>query len=89
MGTGEVASFFVMGAGYCCGRPTSPGRLFNDYDQYVLCLQGTASKMLELSLGSRDFPGRSPDGSYGTVAAFYGSGGPDVNNIRLVYNVTF
>ena len=34
-------------------------------------------------------PGRSPDGSHGTVAAFYGSGGPDVNNIRLLYNVTF
>ena len=27
-------------------------------DQYVLCLQGTASKMLELSLGSGDFPFR-------------------------------
>ena len=25
-------------------------------DQYVLCLQGTASKILNLSLGSRDFP---------------------------------
>ena len=25
-------------------------------DQYVLCLQGTASTILELSLGSRDFP---------------------------------
>ena len=25
-------------------------------DQYVLCLQGTASKILELSLGSWDFP---------------------------------
>ena len=25
-------------------------------DQYVLCLQGTASKILELSLGSRDLP---------------------------------
>ena len=29
----------------------------NVLDQYVLCLQGTASKILELSLGSRDFPG--------------------------------
>ena len=25
-------------------------------DQYVLCLQGMAFKILELSLGSRDFP---------------------------------
>ena len=25
-------------------------------DQYVLCLQGTASKFLELGLGSRGFP---------------------------------
>ena len=25
-------------------------------DQYVLCLQGMASKILELSLGSRGFP---------------------------------
>ena len=25
-------------------------------DQYVLCLQGTASKILEFSLGSRGFP---------------------------------
>ena len=25
-------------------------------DQYALCLQGTAAKILELSLGSRDFP---------------------------------
>ena len=25
-------------------------------DQYVLCLQGTASKILELSLGPRGFP---------------------------------
>ena len=28
----------------------------NILDQYVLCLQGTASKILELNLGSRDFP---------------------------------
>ena len=28
----------------------------NVLDQYVLCLQGTASKILELSMGSRDFP---------------------------------
>ena len=28
----------------------------NILDQYVLRLQGTASKILELSLGSRDFP---------------------------------
>ena len=26
------------------------------FDQYVLCLQGMASKILELSLGSRSFP---------------------------------
>ena len=28
----------------------------NVLDQYVLCLQGTASEILELSLGSQDFP---------------------------------
>ena len=28
----------------------------NILEQYVLCLQGTASKILELTLGSRDFP---------------------------------
>ena len=28
----------------------------NILDQYALCLHGTASKILELSLGSRDFP---------------------------------
>ena len=28
----------------------------NILDQYVLCLQGTASNTLELTLGSRDFP---------------------------------
>ena len=27
----------------------------NILDQYVLCLHGTATKILELSLGSRDF----------------------------------
>ena len=26
------------------------------FDQYALALQGTASKMLEMSLGSSDFP---------------------------------
>ena len=34
----------------------------NILDQYVLCLQGKASKILELTLGSRDFP-------YAAVAA--------------------
>ena len=29
---------------------------FDVIDQYVLCLQGTASKILELSLGPRGFP---------------------------------
>ena len=28
----------------------------NKPNQYVLCLQGTASRILELTLGSRDFP---------------------------------
>ena len=28
----------------------------NILDQYELCLQGTAPKFLELTLGSRDFP---------------------------------
>ena len=39
----------------------------NVIDQYVLCLQGTASKILELSLGSRDFP---------SAAVAAGAGGP-------------
>ena len=41
----------------------------NVLDQYVLCLQGTASKILELSLGSRDFP---------SAAVAAGAGGPRI-----------
>ena len=46
----------------------------NVLDQYVLCLQGTASKMLELSLGSRDFP---------SAAVAAGAGGPRVRRAAV------
>ena len=90
-----MATLFVTGPGYGCGSPTSMGRVFNDYDQYVLCLQSTASEILELSLGSRGFPseavaagakgprGCCTDGGNGTVAALPGSGTHPVRSLEL------
>ena len=46
----------------------------NVLDQYVLCLQGTASKMLELSLGSQDFS---------SAAVATGAGGPRVRRAAV------
>ena len=60
----------------------------NILDQYVLCLQGTATKLLELTLHRRDFPSaavvvaaplprvrRAPGayGGHGPLAYFLGS----------------
>ena len=60
--TGEVASFLDTGAGYWCGSPAGEfvclmTSNLDVLDQYVFCLQGTASKILDISLGSREFCG--------------------------------
>ena len=66
-------------------------------DQYVLCLQGTASKILELGLEPWGFllrrwllvpwgpgpPSFCTDGGNGTVAALAGSGTPSVRYPRI------
>ena len=72
----------------------------NIMDQYVLCLQGTATKILNLTLGSRNFPfaavaagamrgslgssGFRLYGSYGFLANFVGPGWLSMNFFRVV-----
>ena len=65
-------------------------------DQYALSLQGTASKMMTVDLGSSDFPSADvaaggaqspprfrPDGGYGSVATLIGSYHPKVGLLGL------
>ena len=73
-------------------------------DQYVLCLQGTASKILELSLESRDFPSEAVAAStmgprarraavqmeaMGLWRPSLGSSDLPVNYIGLLFGVVF
>ena len=51
----------------------------NILDQYALCLQGTASKILKLSLGSPGSSGFCSHGGHGSLAPFAGSGRLPIN----------
>ena len=57
-------------------------------DQYDLSLQGTASKMLETSLGCSDFPPRfRSDGGDGTMVALAGSYPSHVGHLNVDYYI--
>ena len=81
-GTGDVAAFSISGSSYGCGPGDAALQLHKDVclmtinldilDQYVLCLQGTASKILELGL--RSPPLVCINGGHRTVTALAGSG---------------